>query len=96
LDEAKLARHVAARERTRLDRRAGLPVAGGGAALTGRDLSDIRFHRVLGMVKLAVILLQLHALHRRGATVGPRYIAFGSLAVGLLAFAQEVRAERVF
>lgn len=66
------------------------------AALTGLDLSDIRFHRVLGMVKLAVIFLQLHALHRRGATADPRYIAFGPLAVGLLAFAQEVRAGRVF
>jgi len=66
------------------------------AALTGRDLSDIRFHRVLGILKLGVIFLQLHGLHRRGATADPRYAGFGTLAEGLLEFAQDVRAGRVF
>ncbi len=66
------------------------------AALTGRDLSDIRFHRALGILKLGVIFLQLHALHVRGATADPRYAGFGALAAGLLEFAQEVRAGRVF
>ena len=66
------------------------------SALTGRDVSDIRFHRVLGIVKLAVIFLQLNALYRRGATADPRYAGFGTLAQGLLAFAHEVAAGRVF
>ena len=66
------------------------------AAITGRDLSDIRFHRVLGMVKLAVIFLQLHALHTSGATRDPRYINFGPLAAGLLEVAAEVAAGRLF
>ena len=66
------------------------------AALTGRDLSDIRFHRVLGILKLGVIFLQLHGLHRRGATADPRYAGFGTLAEGLLDFAQDVRAGRIF
>ena len=66
------------------------------AALTGRDLSDIRFHRVLGMVKLAVIFLQLHALHTRGMTRDSRYIAFGPLAAGLLEVGAEVAAGRLF
>jgi len=66
------------------------------AALTGRDLSDIRFHRVLGIMKLGVIFLQLHALHVRGATADPRYAAFGPLADGLLEFALEVKAGRIF
>ena len=35
---------------------------------TGRDLSDFRFHRVLAMLKLAVIFHQLHARYRQGAT----------------------------
>jgi aminoglycoside phosphotransferase (APT) family kinase protein len=66
------------------------------SALTGRDVSDIRFHRVLGIVKLAVIFLQLHALYRRGATTDPRYAGFGALAQGLLAFGCEVAAGRKF
>ncbi|GAC1347096.1 MAG: phosphotransferase family protein [Acetobacteraceae bacterium] len=66
------------------------------AALTGRDVSDIRFHRVLGMVKLAVIFLQLHALYRRGATTDPRYEGFGALGEGLLEFALLVRSGQLF
>ena len=66
------------------------------AALTGRDLSDIRFHRVLGILKLGVIFLQLHGLHRRGATADPRYAGFGALAAGLLEFALDVAAGRRF
>ena len=35
------------------------------AARTGRDLGGFRFHRTLGILKLGVIFLQLHALHRK-------------------------------
>jgi aminoglycoside phosphotransferase (APT) family kinase protein len=66
------------------------------AALTGRDLSDFRFHRVLGVVKLGVIFLQLHALHRTGATTDPRYAGFGEIGQGVLGFAQEITAGRIF
>jgi aminoglycoside phosphotransferase (APT) family kinase protein len=66
------------------------------AQLTGRDLSNFRFHRVLGVVKLAVIFLQLHALFRTGATTDPRYEAFGTLGTGILGFAHEIKAGRVF
>ena len=66
------------------------------AAATGRDLSDFRFHRVLGVVKLAVIFLQLHALYRSGATTDVRYRAFGDVGVGVLAFAREIASGRVF
>ena len=66
------------------------------ARLTGRDLSPFRFHRVLGILKLGVIFLQLHALLRRGATADPRYAAFGPLAAGLLEFALDVAAGRRF
>ena len=70
--------------------------AEGYARLTGRDLSGFRFHRVLGILKLGVIFLQLHALLRRGATADPRYAAFGPLAAGLLEFALDVAAGRRF
>lgn len=66
------------------------------ANLTGRDLSGFRFHRTLGILKLGVIFLQLHALHRSGATTDPRYIAFGPLAHGLLEVAHDVSAGRMF
>ena len=64
--------------------------------LTGRDVSDIRFHRVLAMVKLSVIFLQLHLLYRRGATGDERYARFGDLGRGLLAFSLEIAAGRAF
>ena len=66
------------------------------AALSGRDLSDFRFHRVLGLVKLGVIFLQLGALHRSGATSDPRYAGFAGVGRGILAFGHEVAAGRTF
>jgi aminoglycoside phosphotransferase (APT) family kinase protein len=66
------------------------------ASLTGRSLDGFRFHRVLGLVKLGVIFLQLHGLHRRGATSDPRYAGFGPLAEGLLLFARDAAEGRVF
>ncbi len=66
------------------------------AARTGRDLAGFRFHRTLGILKLGVIFLQLHALHRTGATSDPRYAGFGPLAHGLLEVAHDVSAGRMF
>ena len=66
------------------------------AALTGRDVSDFRFHRVLGLLKLAVIFLQLGALSRTGATADPRYAGFAAVGSGVLAFGREVAAGRAF
>ena len=43
------------------------------AALSGRDMSDFLFHRVLAMYKLGVIFLQLGYRYRSGATTEPRY-----------------------
>ena len=66
------------------------------AALTGRDVSDVRFHRVLAVVKASVIFLQLHALYRRGTVTDERFAGFGTLGEGLLAFGREVAAGRLF
>ena len=43
------------------------------ARLSGRDMSDFLFHRVLAMYKLSVIFLQLGLRYRTGATQEPRY-----------------------
>lgn len=66
------------------------------AELTGCDLSDFVFYRVLAMFKLGVVFLQLHARHRRGATRDPRYAGFRKLAEGLLDFTLDVAAAKVF
>ena len=66
------------------------------ARLTGADLSDIRFFRVLGMLKLAVIFLQLQRIHVRSGTPGERFAEFGTLAAGLLEIAETIAAGRMF
>lgn len=60
------------------------------AALTGRDLSDFHFHRVLALFKLGVVFLQLHARYRSGATSDGRYAGFGELGLGILGFTHDV------
>jgi aminoglycoside phosphotransferase (APT) family kinase protein len=64
------------------------------AALTGRDLADFRFHRVLGMFKLAVVFLQLHAQYRRGTVSDPKYAPFEAAGYGIMAMAHEVARGR--
>lgn len=62
--------------------------------LTGRDLSDFLFYRVLTLFKLGVVFHQLHARFRSGATADPRFAAFGALASGILDFAHGVMKGR--
>lgn len=62
--------------------------------LTGRDVSDFPVLRVLAMFKLAVVLLQLHALWKRGAAKGDDYAGLADIATELLAFAKEAAAGR--
>jgi aminoglycoside phosphotransferase (APT) family kinase protein len=66
------------------------------AALTGRDLSDFRFYRVLAQFKTAVIFQQLYARYHAGSTREARYAGFGTLAEGLLEFAHDIAAGRIF
>ncbi len=54
------------------------------ARLTGTDVSDYPGFRVLALFKLAVVLLQLHALWSRGAAKGADYATLDDVAVGLL------------
>jgi aminoglycoside phosphotransferase (APT) family kinase protein len=64
------------------------------ARLTGRDVSDFPVLRVLAMFKLAVVLLQLHALWKRGAAKGDDYARLGPIAADLLVFSKDVAAGR--
>ncbi|MDR3538143.1 MAG: phosphotransferase family protein [Acetobacteraceae bacterium] len=66
------------------------------ARITGRDVSDFLFHRVLAMYKLSVIFLQLGLRYRTGATMDPRYAKLSAIGTGILEFTQEIAQGRAF
>lgn len=66
------------------------------AARTGRDVGAFRFHRVLALLKLAVIFQQLHQRSLRDASAPPQYATFGALGEGILGFAGDVIDNRYF
>jgi aminoglycoside phosphotransferase (APT) family kinase protein len=66
------------------------------AALSGRDMSDFLFHRVLAMYKLGVIFLQLGYRYRSGATTEQRYAGLTAIGTGIVEFAHEIAQGRAF
>jgi aminoglycoside phosphotransferase (APT) family kinase protein len=66
------------------------------AKLTGRDVSNILFHRVITMYKLSVIFLQLGLRYRSGATTEPRYAPLTAIGTGILEFTHEIAQGRAF
>jgi aminoglycoside phosphotransferase (APT) family kinase protein len=66
------------------------------AALSGRDMSNFLFHRVLAMYKLGVIFLQLGYRYRTGATTEPRYAGLTAIGTGIVEFAHEIAQGRAF
>jgi aminoglycoside phosphotransferase (APT) family kinase protein len=66
------------------------------AALSGRDMSDFLFHRVLAMYKLGVIFLQLGYRYRSGATTEQRYAGLTAIGTGIVEFAHEIVQGRAF
>jgi aminoglycoside phosphotransferase (APT) family kinase protein len=64
------------------------------ARSTGRDVSDFPVLRVLAMFKLAVVLLQLHALWKRGSAKGDDYADMDRIATELLVFAKDAAEGR--
>jgi aminoglycoside phosphotransferase (APT) family kinase protein len=66
------------------------------AALTGRDVSDFLFHRVLAMYKLGVIFLQLGYRWRSGATTEPRYAPLTGIGTGIVEFARDIAQGSAF
>jgi aminoglycoside phosphotransferase (APT) family kinase protein len=66
------------------------------ARLSGRDMSDFLFHRVLAMYKLAVIFLQLGLRYRSGATQEARYAPLTGIGTGILQFTHDIAQGRAF
>jgi aminoglycoside phosphotransferase (APT) family kinase protein len=66
------------------------------AKLTGRDVSNILFHRVITMYKLSVIFLQLGLRYRSGATTESRYAPLTAIGTGILEFTHEIAQGRAF
>ncbi len=66
------------------------------AALSGRNVSDFLFHRVLAMYKLGVIFLQLGYRWRSGATTEPRYAGLTAIGTGIVEFAYEIAQGHAF
>ena len=66
------------------------------ARQSGRDVSNILFHRVLAMLKLGVIFQQIYARYRRGESTDERYARFGPIVDGLFEFAHEIAQQRAF
>lgn len=66
------------------------------ARITGRDMSDFLFHRVLAMYKLSVIFLQLGLRYRTGVTQEPRYAPLTAVGTGILEFTHEIAQGRAF
>ncbi len=64
--------------------------------ISGRDMSDFLFHRVLAMYKLSVIFLQLGLRYRTGATQEPRYAPLTGIGTGILEFTHEIAQGRAF
>jgi aminoglycoside phosphotransferase (APT) family kinase protein len=64
------------------------------ARLTGTDVSDYPVLRVLCLMKLAVVLLQLHALWKRGAAKGADYAELDRHGTDLLMLARDVALGR--
>ncbi|MGA2882119.1 MAG: phosphotransferase family protein [Bryobacteraceae bacterium] len=57
------------------------------AERTGRDLTDIRYHEVLGIFKLAVILQQIYYRFHQGQTQDERFRTFDRRVRGLIRLA---------
>lgn len=64
------------------------------AEATGLPVDDIALFRVLGLLKLAVIFLQLHERWRTGAVADPGYAAYRPLGLEILDFARQTAAGR--
>lgn len=63
------------------------------AQRTGRDLANIRYHEVLGIFKLAVILQQIYFRFQRGQTQDERFRAFHRRVRGLVRLAASLIDE---
>jgi aminoglycoside phosphotransferase (APT) family kinase protein len=58
------------------------------------DIADIRAFRVLGVLKLAVVLLQLYALYKRGTVKDTQYATLDQIGEDLMVFAKDIAHGR--
>ena len=66
------------------------------AKLSGRDLSDLHFYRVLTAFKHCIIFMQIYARFCRGTTTDPRISELGSALESLFDFTHEIAQQRYF
>lgn len=66
------------------------------AQVTNRSLEGFHLYRVLGMFRLSVVFLQLHARWRSGEVTDARYAGFGELAREIAGFARSIADGRMF
>ena len=59
-------------------------------AKTDRDMSNIRYYRVLAQFRLAVVFRQIYNRYKESGEVNPQAWGFDTLSLGLLDFAMEV------
>lgn len=60
------------------------------AARSGRDVSNIRYYRVLGLYRLAVVIAQIYIRYVRGQTQDQRFAALGDLVPLIIRAAHEL------
>ena len=60
------------------------------AERTGRDVSTVGYHEVLGIFKLAVILQQIYFRYRKGQTRDERFSRFDARVRGLVRLAAQM------
>ena len=66
------------------------------ASISGRDMSDIHFYRVLTAFKHCVIFMQIYARYCRGTTTDPRVAELGPALDSLFEFTHDILKGRFF
>ncbi len=66
------------------------------AKISGRDLSDLHFYRVLTAFKHCIIFMQIYARYCRGTTTDPRIAELGPALDSLFDFTYEIVQQRYF
>jgi aminoglycoside phosphotransferase (APT) family kinase protein len=64
--------------------------------VSGRELHDFTFYRVLATLRLAVVIQQLYRRYETGGTDDTKFANFDDLALGLLGFGMDIAYGRHF
>ncbi len=66
------------------------------AQISGRDLSDLHYYRVLTAFKHCIIFMQIYARYCRGTTADPRIVELGAVLDLLFEFTHDIIQQRYF